>query len=457
MFLTESSLGQVGVALGVLEADTGDTAASGFVQAIPQRDPDGEALAGIQIEMAQVHRAFDQDWATTLAGRDARDARKAVLVGAGAIGSHVAESLLREGRFEWTIVDDDRLLPHNLARHTLGSRQNGQPKAAALSNRLNAVFAFSGDQPVTDVLDCNVLRPGDATDSLNERMSNADIVIDASASVAASRCLSDWNSPARLASVFFNPSAESVVALVEPADRSVTLRDLEAQYYRAVLQRPELERHLTAIGDRFAYTGACREITNRVPESRVALLSALAASGLSQALDASEGLIRIWTIGPEGEVVVSAPPVAVATRHSLAGWEVTVDDGVRAQMIAMREGALPNETGGSVLGIIDTVARKIHVVEAMPEPSDSKASPTLFERGIAGLSEEVAAKLARAMEQIRYVGEWHSHPRSHSISPSATDLIQICRSAVDASIERQPTLSLIAGDSGLNVLIAERN
>lgn len=455
MFVTAATLGKVGVALGVLEADLGDAAASGFVQAIPQRDPDVEALADIEIEMAQVHRAFDQYWAATMAGRDARDSRKAVLVGAGAIGSHVVESLIREGRFEWSIVDDDRLLPHNLARHTLGSLQNGHPKAAALSKRLNAVFAFSGDQPVADTLDCNVLRPGDANDALNERLAAADIVIDASASVAASRCLSDWDASARRASVFFNPSAEAVVVLVEPVDRSVTLRDLEAQYYRAVLQRPELERHLTTVGERFAYTGACREITNRVPESRVALLSALAASGLSRALDDSQGLIRIWTTGPDGDVVVTTPQVAIAARHDLAGWEVTVDDEVRAQMVAMREGALPNETGGSVLGVIDTVARKIHVVEALPEPPDSKGSPTRFERGIAGLSEDVAAKLARVMDQIRYVGEWHSHPSAHSISPSATDVVQLVQTALTTALEDQPGLSLIVGDDGLNVLIGK--
>lgn len=84
--------------------------------------------------------------------------------------------------------------------------------------------------------------------------------------------------------MFFNPSAESVVALVELEDSSRTLRDLEAQYYRAVLQRPKMECHLAAVGERFAYTGACRAVTNRVPGSRIALLSSLAAAGLSQSL-----------------------------------------------------------------------------------------------------------------------------------------------------------------------------
>ena len=307
-----------------------------------------------------------------------------------------------------------------------------------------------------NVVDCNVLQPGEKGGKLEEATANAHIIVDASASVAAARHISDMGVAARRASVFFNPSAEAVVALVESEDRSITLRDLEAQYYRAVLQRPELERHLSAAGERFTYTGACREVTNRVPESRVALLSSLAATGLSQALDAPEALIRIWTTGSDGGVTVTTPIAGAMTRHDLAGWEVSVDDEVFAQMAGTRERALPNETGGSILGVVDHLARKIHVVEALPEPPDSEASPTQFERGIAGLSEDVVAKLARVMDQVRYVGEWHSHPRVHSISPSITDIAQICRSAIDTAIEDQPALSLIVGDAGLNVLFAER-
>ena len=197
-------------------------------------------------------------------------------------------------------------------------------------------------------------------------------------------------------------------------------------------------------------------MTNRVPASRVTLLSSLAAMGLSQALESRRPFIRIWTTDLDGSVVVSTPTAAVVTRHDLAGWEVSVDDEVRAQMAGMRERALPNETGGSMLGVVDHLARKIHVVEAMPEPPDSKGTPSLFERGIAGLSEDVAGKLSRVMDQIRYVGEWHSHPRDFSIRPSSTDVVQLCQTAITTALESQPGLSLIIGDTGLNVLLGKQ-
>ncbi|GJD33471.1 ThiF family adenylyltransferase [Methylobacterium aerolatum] len=456
VFITLKSVGEIGVALGVLLPDQDENAASGFVRAIPSRDPDIMRLGECAVEMAQVHRAFDADLAATLAGRTGADARKVVMVGAGAIGAHVAESLVREGRYDWCIVDDDRLLPHNLARHTLRTLEIGQVKAAALADRLNSIFYPTAPGPVTRTIGCNVLRPGSKADELRDAFGKADIIIDASASVAASRHIADLDVSGRCTSVFFNPSAEAAVVLVEPEDRSVTLRDLEAQYYRTVLASPALERHLTATGERFAFTGACRAVTNRVPESRVALLSSLAAIGLSQALDSPKPFIGIWTLASDGGVSVTAPNIAPVQRYWLMGWEITVDADAQSIMARMREAVLPAETGGSVIGVVDGSARKIHIVEPLPAPPDSKGSPTEFERGVEGLSDEVLRKMARVMDMVRYVGEWHSHPPHHPVNPSSTDIVQLCQTAIDTSLDSLPGLSLIMGDDGLNVVMAEK-
>ena len=69
-----------------------------------------------------------------------RICRNAVMVGAGAIGSHVSDCLAREGRFSWTVVDDDHLLPHNLARHTGRHADVTKNKAGLITGNLNAVY-----------------------------------------------------------------------------------------------------------------------------------------------------------------------------------------------------------------------------------------------------------------------------------------------------------------------------
>lgn len=79
--------------------------------------------------------------------------RHVLLLGAGALGSAVAEMLIRAGVGRMTVVDDDVLEAGNLVRHTLTLAELGQPKATALAARLNAanpharVDAFPGRFP----------------------------------------------------------------------------------------------------------------------------------------------------------------------------------------------------------------------------------------------------------------------------------------------------------------------
>jgi hypothetical protein len=47
------------------------------------------------------------------------EVRHFCLFGAGALGSQLMNNLSRAGFGRWTIVDKDKLLPHNLARHAL--------------------------------------------------------------------------------------------------------------------------------------------------------------------------------------------------------------------------------------------------------------------------------------------------------------------------------------------------
>jgi proteasome lid subunit RPN8/RPN11 len=453
-FVPSCKLGDLGVAIGALfPAATDQGSQSGYAPALVAQ-VDERALEAIQIEVANVHIEFDQERAAELAGLPQADKRKVVMVGAGAIGSQMAMILAREGRFTWTVVDDDRLLPHNLARHSLEFRHLGQPKAAALCDQLNGLRPPSSAPSARAIL-CNVLSPGEHEAKLNEVLNGADVVIDASASVAAARFLSDHTTKARRVSTFFNPAGEAVVVLVEPADRHLTLRDLEAQYYRAVLRQPELERHLSATGERFAYTGACRALTNRIPQSRAALLSSLGAASLSQMLSEPTAGAGVWTERPNGSVVVSRSDTSEVFRAQRLKWTITIDKQLTEEIIAIRARSLPVETGGVLLGVVDAAARSIHIVDALSAPPDSVEQSVGFERGIEGLEKSIRDAMVRTMDQIRYVGEWHSHPPRTSIAPSDIDVTQIAWLSDVLSMENRPGVMLIAGDAGMNLLTGE--
>lgn len=65
--------------------------------------------------------------------------RNVLIIGAGALGSAVAELLVRGGIKRLTVCDGDVVEQGNLARHTLGIQNVGVGKAAALAARLQSV------------------------------------------------------------------------------------------------------------------------------------------------------------------------------------------------------------------------------------------------------------------------------------------------------------------------------
>ena len=442
-FLTHNTAGAIGVGLGVLHQNASQVGArDAYVAAIPERSL---ADPGLSVVPLPVHFTFNRVLAASIAGHDAPDARRVVLVGAGSLGSQVAMGLAREGTFSWTVVDYDFLLPHNLGRHALLADDVGAPKALALARQLGGVLG-----ECFGYLQCDVLNPDDdSAATFSDRMADAEIIIDASASVAVSRYLADYaDTQARRICAFFNPVGTAVVVLAESVDRSITLRDLEAQYHRLVLTEPLLANHLENQRDGVRYSGSCRALTNRIPATRAALLSAVAARGIGGCLKGQDAAIQIWTTTDGGEVRSIRCQGARMHRVTLGAWQISYDDVLLSDLALMRQSKLPNETGGVLLGIADMSRKSIHVAHALSEPEDSQGTSSGFERGVSGVLEEVNRAVARSMYQLRYVGEWHSHPRYSSAMPSQIDIAQIEWLGRELAIEGQPGLMAIAAEDG---------
>ena len=148
--------------------------------------------------------------------------------------------------------------------------------------------------------------------------------------------------------------------------------------------------------------------------------------------------VGVWTARPDGSVLATRPEVADVMHAQLLDWRVTIDQQLKQEILAIRAKSLPVETGGVLLGVVDAAARSIHIVEALTAPPDSVEEGSGFERGIAGLEHDIRAAMVRTMDQVRYVGEWHSHPPRYTTDPSATDLTQIGWLARVLSMENRP-------------------
>lgn len=450
-FVIMKPAGEIAVGLGVASEEE-ELSEVGYVSILDQPVIDNQVVDPIVVESAEIHLEFERDLATKLAGRSTSDTRKAVLLGAGAIGSHIANCLAREGRFCWTIIDNDLVFPHNLARHIAHNNYVCQYKAEVLANYINNTLVNEATQ--AKFVNQKLLE-NNSENAVTKALNEANLIIDATASVLAAHVLSDHESQARRFSAFLNPSGNSAILLAEPASRTLNLRDLEAQYLAAVLSTKRLAEHFKS-PETIAYTGACRAITNRIPESRVSILSGLVSIAMNRAVDRPDAVISIWSLAPNGKVTLNSVAPKSISRYHAHDWTITIDSGLKKRIHAMRKAHLPNETGGILFGCVDIPKKLIHLIDASPAPPDSKEKKNSFKRGKEGVQELIETIAQKTMGQVRYVGEWHSHPLNVSGQPSFVDLHQIDWLSTVTDIDSMPALMLIASDQEITLVFANR-
>lgn len=324
-------------------------------------------------------------------------------------------------------------------------------KAPALAHYVGRLIGEPARGLKTNILTAE----GAAQEGVADAISNADLILDASASVAVSRHISDLTGATRRVSIFFNPEGSAIVLLAESADRGIKLHDLEAQYHRLIQTRSDLSAHLRVSGVGLRYSGSCRAVTNRIPASSAALLGAIASRAVVEAAKVPSARVSIWTGHDDLSVSLSHEDGEAVERITLVAWVVSYGASVVKEIAQIRTENLPNETGGVLLGIVDTSRQTIQIVRAIAAPMDSTGSVHAFDRGVVGLADAVNEASERSLYQVRYVGAWHSHPAGSSMRPSATDIRQMCWLTEELRNEDLPALMGIRGwsapDSGLNI------
>lgn len=378
-----------------------------------------EAAGGqdVPLEPLNPMAAFTRERAATLNGLDRREDLKLVAVGVGALGSQVFVNLMRSGYGEWTLVDDDIVLPHNLARHAVFGALGG-PKAEVVAYLANATIAGA---PIARAITADVSDPM-LRDGLVSALRDADVILDTSASIAVARGLArDVESNARRASLFLNLTGTDGVLLAEDLGRTLTLDVLEMQYYRAAVTVPELAEHLALPIGRMRYGIGCRDQTSRMPQELVALHAAVGSRAVRTALADDGPTILIWQAHEDLSITPVRAATAMPSWYDVGEWKLCVDQAVLETVARFRQEKLPNETGGILVGAFDTQRRIAYVVDALPSPADSVEWPTLYIRGCRELNERVAVVEQRSAGNLRYIGEWHSHPNGHGVMPSDDD------------------------------------
>jgi len=400
----------------------------------------------VSLDVLNVSFELTRLMAARLNGNSTVDDIRIVAIGAGALGSQTVMNLARSGFGTWTIVDHDRLMPHNVARHVLTGHFVGWKKSEAVEFWANSV---AGDAELFTALPVDVLSPGKRDEDVATAFRNAEVILDMSTSIAVARKLAcEIDSDARRISLFLAPSGHDLVLLAEDKDRAMPLDALEMQYYRAIANNKALAGHFRTTGQRSHYGQSCRDITSTLPQNLVALHAAIGAQAIRNAIADHGATAAIWQADDCGNVKRIGITLTAVIHHRTQSWTVVTDEGLLDKLGMFRKDRLPNETGGVLLGSFDLARKILYIVDALPSPPDSEEWPTLYIRGRKGLRHAVDALEEKTHGMLEYIGEWHSHPPGARTAASCDDLKVFAWLTELMQADGLPAVMMIVGDPG---------
>lgn len=438
-FMVEMTVGEVGSDIGVWEMNDGRPG----LLISPDETKVGQGAVLIPLN---AHSAFSRSQAAAANGYGPPARTQIAAIGAGALGSQVVSNLVRSGFGQWALIDGDVLLPHNLARHALDGLHLGLPKALALAGMSNRII--DGEQIAGGIV-ADVLRPGDAGPLVQDALSDAEAILDMSASIPVARHLCrDVKACGRRISLFLNPSGTALTLLAEDRARQIPLDMLEMQLYREIADNPELSGLLEPTG-RLRTGQSCRDLSTQIPQDLVALHAAIGSHAVRRALESECARISTWRVELNTHAVsaIQREP-AQPTRRRLGRWTVYTDSQLQEKLADLRRARLPNETGGVLIGVSDMQRGLIYIVDAVASPEDSEESPTSYVRGSKELEQRVSAISEATAGMLGYIGEWHSHPEGVSVRPSAKDRALLAWIRSNMQMDGTPGVMAIVGDDG---------
>lgn len=378
-----------------------------------------------------------------------------MLAGVGALGSALALIWEKECWGYWHYVDNDIVQPHNLARHTANHNAAGHPKSLVVGALNSDIHSppLPNQKQVNRGFVCNVL----SNETLfHKELAKKDLLVDATTTLTVPRELSKKDSP-RVVTVFLTPSGLSSVMLLENQNRTVRANHLEAQYYRAVIESDWGETHLDKNLSSMWVGAGCREATVAMSYELVMAHAANLARRVRLGVCDEKALIGIWSINDlngaiSAEIIEPALPYQCTTGE----WTVIWDSEIETALSNLRKQNLPNETGGVLLGFVDQKDKTISVVTATNAPNGSVGSASTFSRASAKSFRDTAN--SRTAGIVDYIGEWHSHPQGHDVTPSSADILQLTHIGNTLLLDGLPALMMIISDNqiGISVVYGER-
>jgi hypothetical protein len=401
-----------------------------------------------------------------------RNIDRTLFIGCGALGSKIALHLAKSGNTKMTFVDNDVLLPHNLARHGLTDGLY-KCKAEALKEDIEKIFISQSldlEAKCTSIIE--LLQPQNSF-SLKEHK----YIVDATASNSVANFLSETPLPAstKYTRVEIADQGQLSFLRIEGPNRNPRIDDLMILTFDSALDNQVISGWLKrskgfqsnrdARAEEINIGLGCSSDTFRLSDEVVSLHSSALSIGwrnnIIRQAASNFGTVQINHFNRTGDFSfqsesVKYNPLEVLKVKNLKGWEIRMKDGLSEEIFIQLRKNTPNETGGLLIGKIDALKKTIYVTRVLEAPQDSIKTPYLFVRGVKGMPKVIRRIRNLTGGMIDFVGEWHTHPCGQAqLSGVDKNAVQKLRAQFDPI--GYPTFVLIATSNKLHPYVFYKN
>lgn len=353
--------------------------------------------------------------------------KRICILGCGAVGSKIAYHLFRSGVSFLELVDNDKMMPHNMVRHALSSYKPN----SFLSNKATAIKKSLKDM-FYGMPQCPEAYDEDALEHLTpERLDKLDVIIDATASAHVMHGLDAITYPDKTRIIR--------VALSEGGDVGVTYIGIDgkqplADYYMVILcasiSNDAVKRWLSSerknSTENIRVGEGCHSNTMRISDDTISAHAALMASAIRHIYEGNQCnriLLSFANRDFPGSMQTCTLPVRPFQQFTCANdttWTIRIPQDLLDEIRLKAKTAGQKENGGYIFGHIDYKRKVIYpLIHYMPR--DSKGTKSGFRLGTSGLKDFKYKITQRSIGQIEYIGDWHSHPAC-SLDMSTIDI-----------------------------------
>lgn len=338
------------------------------------------------------------------------------LLGCGSVGSAIAEYLARSGHRKLTVWDNDTFEAHNNARHTLHQTSYetacsfSEFKVYKLKRKLREV---SSDISIRSI-------PYKFDEQKLPKLKSIHHIIDATGEIIEPTWLNNLATP--YTRLFIADEGRLAFILSHRPDLSVDIMDLEAALFahssshgtiRDWLQR-ESKLSNKMIG--LCCSSATMEmpwykITNHISALMPKLRSQLENPSVYAAMNVIDkegcplGLIE-FDVNKE-EFTFDKKEVIDEMGQT---WTISISHSALRKINRIRESYLPSEAAGYLLGLYNTISRRICIAVATKGNFTSSSSEAILQ-SIDNDAESLQV-LEDCNNMLVPIGTWHSHPRT---------------------------------------------